>query len=83
MVNGVNSLLHAPDEDHARMKRVLGHAFSAKALRGQEEFVHEYVDLFVQRMKESIAAGENILDVVKWFGWITASPPSLFHVRYR
>lgn len=77
MVNGVNSLLHAADDDHSRMKRVLGHAFSAKALRGQEEFVHQYVDLFVQRMKETIASGENILDVVKWYGWLTVSSFSL------
>jgi len=82
MVNGVSSLLHANDDDHSRMKRVLGHAFSTKALRGQEEFVHRYVDLFVQRMKESIAAGENVMDIGKWYGWTTVGCcfPIFFHL---
>lgn len=69
MVNGAWSLLHAPDADHARYKRLLNHAFSEKALRGQEKFVQEYVDLLVRRLKESIEAGENMVDIVKWYSW--------------
>ena len=69
MVNDAWSLLHAPDADHQRYKRLLNHAFSERALRGQEPFVKEYVDLLVRRLKESIEAGVTVVDIVKWYSW--------------
>ena len=38
--NGVDSLLSANFSDHSRMRRVLDHAFSAKAFKDQEPIVY-------------------------------------------
>lgn len=68
--NGVNSVLRADNNDHRRMRRVLAHAFSEKALRGQEDIIKTYVDLFVSRLAEK-AAGEEHIDIMRWFNLTT------------
>jgi hypothetical protein len=73
MVNGTDSILHANDADHMRIKRLLSHAFSERALRGQEAFVRRYVDLLVRRLKEGIENKEDTVDIVSWFNWTVVS----------
>lgn len=68
--NGVNSVLRADNNDHRRMRRVLAHAFSEKALRGQEDIINTYVDLFIARLAEK-AAGEEHIDIMRWFNLTT------------
>ena len=46
--NGVKSILVADDENHARGRRVLSHAFSATALAEQEGLLQNYVDQLVR-----------------------------------
>lgn len=48
----VDHILIANDADHSRMRRLLAHAFSEKALREQTELVTGHVDLLMTRLKE-------------------------------
>lgn len=73
MVNGTDSILHAKDADHARIKRLLSHAFSERALRGQEMFVKGSVDLLVRRLKETLETKGDVVDIVSWFNWTVVS----------
>ncbi|KXJ84965.1 hypothetical protein Micbo1qcDRAFT_113250, partial [Microdochium bolleyi] len=57
---------------HRRMRRVLAHAFSEKALRGQEELVKSYVDLFVKRIGEQATTGP--INIALWYNVCTFDP---------
>jgi hypothetical protein len=48
------------------MRRNLSHAFSDKALRGQESLIQSYVDLLVQRLGEHAAKDESV-DIMTWY----------------
>lgn len=49
---GVTTITMAGDEDHARQRRALSHAFSTKALLEQEAIITGYIDVFSNIMKE-------------------------------
>ncbi|KAL1840908.1 hypothetical protein VTJ49DRAFT_7650 [Mycothermus thermophilus] len=62
------------DDDHRRQRRVLAHAFSEKALRGQEAIMRQYVDKLISRLRERAVPGEpggSVVDVVKWYNFTT------------
>jgi len=42
----------AGDQDHARQRRALSHAFSTKALLEQESIITGYIDVFSNIMKD-------------------------------
>ena len=67
--NDTASLLTANRVDHARMRRVIGHAFSDKASRDQEPVVESYVNLLIDRLQEQVATTEGKVDISKWFRW--------------
>lgn len=68
--NKIASLLTANRADHARMRRVLGHAFSDRASRDQEPVVESYVDILINRLHEQVEGIEGgKLDISKWFRW--------------
>ena len=70
--NGVNSIIGANEADHARMRRLVSHAFSEKALRSQEYIIQLYVDLLVQRLHEQIhGKAKGIVDMVRWYNFTT------------
>ncbi|CAG8902802.1 unnamed protein product [Penicillium egyptiacum] len=71
--NGSPSLLQANDEDHARGRRVLSHAFSERAVAAQEPLVQTYVDQLINGLKKVTAAkeGEGVVDMVSWYNWTT------------
>lgn len=50
-MNGQRSLINADDADHARVRRLVAHAFSNSALQGQEEILTTYFDLLIDRLK--------------------------------
>lgn len=52
-------------------RRVLAHAFSDKALMGQEPLVQRYVDQLIDRLKEVTSANDEPVDMVKWYNWTT------------
>ena len=69
---GIDSIVTANDADHSRLRRILAHAFSDKALREQEPLLQTHVDDFLAGMREQIAgpAGGTV-DLTPWFSWYT------------
>jgi cytochrome P450 len=59
--------------EHARQRKLLATGFSAAAMRNQEHVVHQYVDLFVQKIgglsAASYGAGVNVVEAVLWLGF--------------
>ena len=55
--------------DHSRMRRVLAHAFSEKAMREQEPIIQEYVNLLMKSLHE--VAEKGPLDMVSWYEPVT------------
>ncbi|KAF2173047.1 hypothetical protein M409DRAFT_62676 [Zasmidium cellare ATCC 36951] len=70
-LNGAPSILIANDDDHARGRRILSHAFSEKALSEQELLLQQYVDQLVDRLKEVTSQSSQPQDMTKWYNWIT------------
>ena len=70
------SLINAEDPaDHMRMRKLLDHSFTMKALEKQEPIVQSYVDLLVEKLS-NLAASDNsgqdgIVDIVQWFNFTT------------
>ncbi|PVH86386.1 cytochrome P450 [Cadophora sp. DSE1049] len=73
-VNGTPSIVAAVnDQDHRRMRRLLSHAFSEKALTAQVPLINSYVDKLIDnlRRKANESGGSTTLDVVKWYNYTT------------
>nr|WPM83320.1 ProsA [Phaeosphaeria sp.] len=66
---GVPDLLTANGVDHARQRAALNRAFSDKALREQERYFQEHIDLFLQRLDERCDEGDPI-DMIKWLEFL-------------
>ncbi len=67
---GVDNIVTASDSDHSRVRRLLSHAFSDKALREQESLIMVHVNNLMnglkRQMESSTTANVNIVD---WFMW--------------
>ncbi|MCJ1294430.1 hypothetical protein MMC34_005988 [Xylographa carneopallida] len=71
-VNGVDTLLTADRVDHPRMRRVLDHAFSSRALREQDPLILSTVDKFLQCLdKQAPQPSTETVDLAKWFSWMS------------
>lgn len=70
-----SSFISADTADHARMRRVLGNAFSEKALRGQEPIVQKYVRLLIERLREKVQAQPDgaVVNIVDWYRYCTVT----------
>ena len=68
-----SSFISADTTDHARMRRVLGNAFSEKALRGQEPIVRKYVRLLIERLRGKVQAQPDgaVVNIVDWYRYCT------------
>lgn len=66
-VRPISSITHTPD--HSRQRRILGHAFSDRALKEQQYILHYYSDLLVKRLCEEANAGVEI-DIGYWYNLI-------------
>lgn len=64
---GVKNILTANDADHSRMRRLLSHAFSDKAIRDQEPIIQTYVDNLMTGLRNQ-RGNVNLAD---WFNWTT------------
>jgi len=72
LFSGVDSIVTAPDADHSRIRRCLGHAFSDKALREQEPLVRSYVDSLIAGLQKQIdGPAKGRIDFADWFNWTT------------
>jgi len=71
--NSANSILSASDADHHRIRQLISHAFSDKALREQEPILQEYTGALIRRLHDQAKAGwgSGVVDLVKWFSWTT------------
>lgn len=56
---------------HSSQRKALSHAFSARALRDQEDVVHEYVDLLVKQLGNFGAGGLKPINVTEAYNWLT------------
>ncbi|OBR06538.1 Cytochrome P450 monooxygenase [Colletotrichum higginsianum IMI 349063] len=65
------SLIPASRERHGPMRRLLSHAFSARAMSEQQPLMDRHIDLIIQRLREHGEGGMKPLDASKWFEWIT------------
>jgi cytochrome P450 len=66
-----SNILIANDADHSRMRRLLSHAFSEKALRAQEQLIESYVNKLIVAMRKQSQQADNSIDMVKWFNFMT------------
>lgn len=69
-IPGSTTLTMANDEEHARQRRALSHAFSQKALLEQESIIRGYVDLFIERLQPFAATGKAV-NMCDWFNFTT------------
>ncbi|PQE23665.1 cytochrome P450 monooxygenase protein [Rutstroemia sp. NJR-2017a BVV2] len=67
----LESLISAGLDDHARMRKLLHHGFTPRALKMQEPILHRYVSLLVERLSErAMETPEGgALDIVPWFNY--------------
>jgi cytochrome P450 len=68
-LNGAHHILSAPDADHARIRRLLSHAFSDRALKSQEPLIQVYFDLLMDRLRD-MTDGRTI-NIGDWFQFTT------------
>lgn len=69
---GKNSILTANNADHSRMRRLLSHAFSEKALREQEGLIKVHVQTLIDGIKKQIAGpAKGKINIVDWYHWAT------------
>ena len=69
---GKNSLLTADNADHSRMRRLLSHAFSEKALREQQALIEIHVENLVKGLhKQASGPSKGQINVVDWCHWTT------------
>ncbi|KAL2007703.1 hypothetical protein VTN00DRAFT_7685 [Thermoascus crustaceus] len=71
-VNGSPTIINANEADHSRIRRLLAHAFSDRALREQETLLRSYVDLLVDRLHAQVTGpSQGVVDMVKWYSYVT------------
>ena len=69
--NNVDNLLTAKHGDHERMRKVLGHAFSERAIKEQEPTVQMYIEKLIRRLREQTSgSSQGKIDMVKWYSWL-------------
>ena len=70
--NNIDNMFTAKHEDHERMRKVLGHAFSERAIREQEPTVQLYIEKLIRRLHEQISISSQAkIDMVKWYDWLS------------
>ncbi|RLL98773.1 hypothetical protein CFD26_105148 [Aspergillus turcosus] len=70
--NGVNAIITAAESDHIRMRRLLAHALSDRALREQEPLLHLYADLLVRKLREKLDhSPSEVIDITRWYNYTT------------
>ena len=65
-----DNILLANDADHSRQRRLLSHAFSEKALRGQEDILEGYIKLLIGQLIAQSEANK-VVNLVQWYNFTT------------
>lgn len=64
--------LNADEPTHRRMRRLLAHAFSEKALTAQEDILTDYISQFVNGLKrECSSSREGKVNIAQWYNFTT------------
>jgi cytochrome P450 len=67
------SIVSTPSWDaHERMRKLLLHCFSSKALRGQETSVRHHTNLLISQLnKQAAGSGKTVVNIVDWYMFLT------------
>ncbi|KAF1963159.1 isotrichodermin C-15 hydroxylase [Byssothecium circinans] len=70
-INGAQESLTADEPTHSRLRRVMAHGFSEKALRDQEPLIQSLVDLFIAQLLKKIndTSVRGKVDISAWSNW--------------
>lgn len=60
----------AGDQEHARMRKTLSHAFSPEALRDQEPLLQNHVQELIQELDHERLNNKGTVNLEKWYSWI-------------
>ncbi|CAI6094821.1 unnamed protein product [Clonostachys chloroleuca] len=66
----VRSIITSDNEGHRRMRRLIAHAFSEKALRNQQQVLDHYIESFIRGLTERSRQGADV-DIVAWYNFAT------------
>ncbi|KAI1958160.1 hypothetical protein LOZ58_005275 [Ophidiomyces ophidiicola] len=64
-INSVPVIVTAENKDHGRLRGILAHAFSDRALSRQEPLITSYIDILINRLKDEATRPE--VDLLPWF----------------
>ena len=59
-------IIAADDIGHARMRKLLAHAFSEAATKEQESLINEHIDLFIKQLRK-----RDVADIMTWLNFLT------------
>jgi cytochrome P450 len=65
----VKDIIHADNDGHKRMRRVMAHAFSEKALRGQSDILNHHANHLISGIAERV--GQGPIDITMWYTFAT------------
>lgn len=68
--NDADDLINADSTDHGRMRNILGHSFSDRALKEQEPLLNGWARKMVVKLREQVKLGGPV-DLVRWFKFTT------------
>ena len=66
--SGDTSIVMSNNADHTRIRRVLSNAFSEQALRAQEPYITEHIDLLIDQLCHR---SDQKVDLVQWYNFTT------------
>ena len=70
--SGIPNIINADDESHNRIRKLLSHAFSEKAMREEEPLITKYFDLLIRKLHEQVEGTANgKVDIVNWYNFTT------------
>ena len=59
------TILTGDREEHSYYRKILSGQFSEKSLKDQEWILHNFIDLFIKRVYEASAGGQNNIDMTQ------------------
>ena len=71
LYTGIKSIVAANDADHSRIRRLLSHAFSDKALREQETIIQTHVNNLIIGLRKRCVDSGSKANLARWFNWTT------------
>ncbi|KAL9117373.1 MAG: hypothetical protein Q9187_006094, partial [Circinaria calcarea] len=64
-----HSVFIAGDNDHSRMRKIINHAFSERALRDQEPRIQTHVETLITTLDLERSKTNGIVDLNKWYNY--------------